>query len=484
MKISELQATLERMSNKHRQRELMSAQRPVVAHRLGETWTLWSNPQLQRWGRWLTIGATGALFLERAATLEVGYTLTVSYVLIVVASVLSAPAILRGWRILPRWSVFCAAALLATYVLALALGHQTDLAGLSRASSSRGLIYLSDLVLGLCILGLISGLWENRSLRPLVIAAAAGGSLAAVYAIYQWFAVRYGLPLKNINNAADSNGVTFGATQGTGLFGGQRVKGTFLEPHFLAGYLACMIPMGIMTTRWVFGRWRQIAWGGVVMMLIALLLTISAPGWAELALATATASLLYVASRGWVLPAATAAMITMAIWLAVVPALASPQLIAPLVGRSGGELTVTTAFRTQTWRTVFRVWAHNPVLGAGPGQSSVLLTAANALPGRLTNGALVSAQGVWAAALLDGGVIALGLWLTLLGGAIIIGAQALWRYPAGLRWATFAAGGAAVVDTLTTGDRLSPLDWIVVALMLAAATAPSDAPSRDSSERH
>jgi len=176
-------------------------------------------------------------------------------------------------------------------------------------------------------------------------------------------------------------------------------------------------------------------------------------------------------------------MITMAIWLSAIPALASPQLIGPLVGRSGGELTFTAAFRTETWRTVLRLWAHSPVLGAGPGQSSVLLTAAHAAPGALPTGALVSAQGVWAAALLDGGLIALGLWLILLGGGIIIGVRALWRYPTGLRWATVAAGGAAVIDVMNTGDRLFPLDWLILALMLAAA-APSYASARDRSDSH
>ena len=453
-----------------------------VEHRMREAWALWDAPQLRRWSRWLILAAAGALFLERAGTIEVGYTLTISYVLIVFASITNAPAVLRGWRILPSWTTCAAAALFAAYLVALLLGHQAELAGLSRASDSRGLIYLSDLALGLCVLGLIAGSWENRSIRPLVMALAIGGFLAAAYAIYQWLALRFGLPFGHINNAANSDGVSFGGSQGAGLFGGERVNGTFLEPHFLAAYLAAMIPLGFLTTRWVAGRLRRLAWGGVVMMLIALLLTISAPGWAELALAISAASLLYVASRGWVLPAATVAMITLAIWLSVIPALASPQLISPLVGRSGGELTLTTAFRTETWQAVLRLWAHNPVLGAGPGQSSVLLAASHAVPGSLPN-VLISAQGVWAAALLDGGVIAMGLWLMLLGGGIIIGVRALWRYPTGLRWATVAAGGAAVIDVMITGDRLFPLDWLVLALMLAAA-APSYATTRNRSDSH
>jgi hypothetical protein len=95
----------------------------------------------------------------------------------------------------------------------------------------------------------------------------------------------------------------------------------------------------------------------------------------------------------------------------------------------------------------------------------------------LPGGALISAQGVWAAALLDGGVIALALWLMLLGGAIAIGLRALWRYPTGLLWATVAAGGATIIDALTSGDRLLPREWLVLALMFAAAasyTAPHD----------
>ena len=453
-----------------------------VERRIGEAWALWDAPQLRRWSRWLILAAAAALFLERAGTIEVGYTLTISYVLIVLASMINAPTVLRGWRILPSWISCVAAALLAVYIVALLLGHQTEVAGLSRASGSR-VIYLSDLALGLCVVGLVAGLWENRSIRPLVIALAVGGFLAGAYATYQWLALRLGLPLGNINNAANSDGTTFGASQGPGLFGGERVNGTFLEPHFLAAYLATMIPLGLVTTRWLVGWWRRIAWGGVVMMLVALLLTISAPGWAELVLAISAASLLYVASRGWVLPSATVAMITLAIWLSVIPALASPQLVSPLVGRSGGELTLTTAFRTETWRVALRLWAHNPVLGAGPGQSSVLLATAHAVPGGLANGALISSQGIWAAALLDGGVIAMGLWLMLLGGGIIIGGRALWRYPTGLRWATVAAGGAAVIDVMITGDRLFPSQWLVLALMLATA-ALSYAPTCDRSDSH
>jgi hypothetical protein len=453
-----------------------------VARRTKEIWALWDAPRLRRWSRWLILTAAAALFLERAGTIEVGYTLTISYVLIVLASVINAPAVLRGWRILPPWLSYTAAALLTVYIVALLFGHQTEVAGLSRASGSRGPIYLSDLALGLCVVGLVAGSWENRTIRPLVIALAVGGFLAGAYASYQWLALRLGLPLGNINNAANSDGTTFGASQGPGLFGGERVNGTFLEPHFLAAYLATMIPLGLVTTRWLVGWWRRFAWGGVVMMLVALLLTISAPGWGELALAISAASLLYVASRGWVLPSAAVATITMAIWLSVIPALASPQLVSPIVGRSGGELALTTAFRTETWRAALRLWAHNPVLGAGPGQSSVLLATAHAVPGGLANGALISSQGIWAAALLDGGVIAVGLWLILLGGGIIIGGLALWRYPTDLRWATVAASGAAVIDVMITGDRLFPSQWLVLALMLAAAA--SYAPTRDSGDSH
>src|ERR1700723_1231137 len=98
-----------------------------------EAWALWDAPQLRRYSRWLILAAAGALFLERAGKIEVGYTLTISYVLIVLASITKAPAVLRGWRILPSWTTFAAAALWAAYLVALLLGHQAELAGLSRA---------------------------------------------------------------------------------------------------------------------------------------------------------------------------------------------------------------------------------------------------------------------------------------------------------------------------------------------------------------
>ena len=71
-----------------------------------------------------------------------------------------------------------------------------------------------------------------------MIALIAGGVIVALYGIWTWFALRYGLPFSDVNNAVNSDGFTYGhRPQGPGLFGWERIRGTFTEPIGFGGFL-------------------------------------------------------------------------------------------------------------------------------------------------------------------------------------------------------------------------------------------------------
>lgn len=432
-------------------------------------WASWGGERARRWSTRAVVAAAALLVLDSTATIDIGFTVNPSYLLAALACAVGAPLIRRGYLALApvlRWS---AAALLATYALSLLLGDPLELAGYTRASGARGIAYLADLTLGLSIVGLIAGLFENRRLEPLLLAFAVGASIAGAYGVYQWFALRYGLPLGNINTTLDSNGLE-GSSQGAGLLGGERVRGTFLEPHFFAAYLGSMLPLTVFSALRADGRSAKGLWAGVVAIVVALGLTISGPGWAIVALVVPVVALLYVIGSGWAAPAALVATITLTVWVSVVPVLTSPQVLAPILGRPSADLSYSTAYRTGTWETAVDLWTHRPVLGAGPGQAAPRLTRSG-VPGLGTvNGTvLLSAQGIWAAALLDGGVVGLCLWATLFAALLFLAGRVLARAPTLVAAAVLASGAIVVAQVLVSADRLFPRQWLVLGVLAAAA---------------
>jgi hypothetical protein len=431
-------------------------------------WQAWSRPGVARAARALTLAACGTLFLASAATVHIVYTIRVPYALFAVACVVGLPWVVEGWRSAPAWVRATGFALLAVYIAATIGGtHQTF--GTERGGSNRDIVYLVDLVLGLATLGLIVGLWRQRAKEPLVGALAAGAGLAALYSTYQWPAQHFGWPLSDINNTLDSSGVTTGAYQGLGLLGWERVRGTFLEPHFLAAFLGALLPISVLVAWMTRERIRTLAKLGAVAIMVAMVLTASVPGWGALSMGAVVAAALYAAGRGWVGVAALLATAAVAVVVGAPVIASSPQALSAVTGRKEAQLVISSNFRNDAWAGAERAWASRPALGRGPGQSSVQL-ALQAEAGTRGQRVLQSAQGLWAASLVDAGVLGFGAWALFLGGLLVLGGRELYRRPSPVLLAAFAAAASVVVSSELAGDRLDTPAWALLGLLLAAAT--------------
>lgn len=410
-----------------------------------------------------------ALFLQSAGTVQFVYTVRLSFVLLALATAIGLPLAWGGWVSLPKPIRWSAVAVVAVYVTAGLTSTGTTLA-LARAGPQREFMYLADLAVGLGSFGLLVAICrrprhERQVLRALVLA----GALAGLYGSYQWLAQKFGWPLSDVLSVGDSNGLTTGASQGTGLFGFERVRGTFLEPHFLGAFLASSLPLA--AALWFAERDRRVRrWvvASIGAMSAALLFTASAPAWATLALCVLAGVVTTFVLYGRRLPAATAAALFVAALIATVVTLQYPGVLAGLTGRSGADLALTSSFRTDAWDASVDVWAQRPVLGYGPGQSAVQLTAqaavADAAPG------LVSPQGLWAAVLIDIGILGLGCWVLLIGGVLLYSVAGLLRDPRIVGVAIFVAAFAAIVSGLLAGDRFELRAWLLVALLVSVST--------------
>ena len=249
----------------------------------------WTATSTVNWARRALLAAAALVVLDSAATLQFGYTLTLSYVLCIGACILGAPELVRRWRTLPAPVLGVAVALFVVYVAAAIAAHPATLATSQRAGTQREYVYLLDLALGLfTTMMLVATLWDRTSAAPLARALAIAGAVAGAYGV--GLALRYGLPFADVNNTLDSNGIASGASQGVGLFGGARIRGTFLEPHFLGAFLAAVLPLQAWSTIRSTGRWRNLSAVGLALSAVALLLADSAAAWATLALAISTPS--------------------------------------------------------------------------------------------------------------------------------------------------------------------------------------------------
>jgi hypothetical protein len=426
----------------------------------------WRTPTVARCARALVLAGAAALFLQSAATADVVFTVRISYVLLMGALVLGAPWAWSGWRALPWWLAVAAAALLLVYLLATLFGDEAALAA-GRSGRSRSLVYLGDLALGLGVLGLVRGLWEDdEGRRPLIAALALGGIAAGAYALYQWPAQHFGLPLHDVVTTGDSNGVTSGGSQGNGVLGWERVRGTFLEPHFLGTFLASMLPLVVAWGLAGSRRTLQLATAGAAVMLVALLLTASVPSWFCFGLAALIAAALAATARGHVRAAVACACVAAVACVMAPLTLARPEAAAALTHRSADSMAVTTRFRTEAWSQAVDVWATRPVLGFGAGQSSVRLALATDGTGAA---ALPSAQGLWAASLVDVGVLGFAAWSVVILGILALVTRAAWRRPSAEALLIFASVLASCLSTAVAGDRMELRVWVVLALGLALA---------------
>jgi O-antigen ligase len=444
---------------------------------MAHVWTLWSSPRAARASRALFLVSAATLFLQSAATVDVAFTIRISYVVGLLALMVGLPFALRGWLELPAWLGVLAAGLLVSYLIPTLLSDQLTLAASTRSGELRSIVYLADIVFGLGLIGLVRGLWsEGGDLRDVVLVLVLSGALAAAYALYQWPAQHFGWPLSEVLTTRDSTGTTTAGNQGNGILGWERVRGTFLEPHFLGAFLSGTLPL-LAALLPGAGRRSRPALGVVALALLAALaLTSSVPSWAVLGGGMLFATILAAITFGRPLLAGFATAFAVLALLQSPILIASPDALAKLTGRDAGEIVHTTDFRTTTWERMLDIWSVKPVEGYGAGQSAVRLTlnveGADAP-------ALSSAQSVWAATLVDAGVVGLGMLIGLLGGIIILGVRAVLRRRSWeLLWLTCGVM-TALLSAAIAMDRLDQRVWIALGV-LAAAAFPSARTSRSS----
>lgn len=434
-------------------------------------WRIWSSPRVNRVAGGLSAIAVALLFLEGAATVEFVYTVRPSYVLFAAAVAIGVPLVFDGWRRLPsivRWS---AAMLLLAYVVAALAGDTVALRGQPRAAHTRDLVYVSDLVLGLGVVGLIAGMAKDRRGFQLLLGALlVGATAAALYGIYQWPARHFNWPLSDLNNALNTSGTSRGSiSSGTGLLGWARIRGTFREPHLLATFLAIALPLAVGV---VPGRRRLLTIVAAFLVLVlgaALVLTLSVSAWAVLWLAATLSLCVLAIGRGWRACAGLAAVAATLVAILASVLIAQPQYATSVTGRDAVSLQISTRSRTEAWQKAIGVWSSRPALGHGPGQSAVRLAGDPLRLRENQSGAAIlgSAHGVPLAALVDAGVFGFGFWLLLFGSVIFIGARAVLREPTWLLSGVFAAALVAILAALVAGDRLELFAWVILALLLA-----------------
>lgn len=434
----------------------------------------------------LVIAAGALLFLSSAGTIEIVYTIRPSYGLLMLASLAGAPYVWLGWARAPATVRGLALGLVASYILALLLAEEQVLVAQARGGAYRDLVYLADLGLGLAAVGLVLGLWPSlRQLRPLLIAMAAGAAVAALYGIYQWPAQQFDWPFDNVNNTLDSDGVSTGLAQGRGVLGWERVRGTFLEPHFLGSYLSALLPIAVAT---LAGRGRKrralMAVAGLV-VLGALVLASSLPSWLSLAVGVAIGVTLYATAKGLPVVAGSVGGTLVATVIVIPLVLASPGVLAPATGRAESEIATSIDFRAQAWDRALDTWAYRPIVGYGPGQSAVKLAGERDESTQAPAGdprVLGSAQGLWSASLIDAGVLGFGMWTLFLGAALAAGGRALLKSPEGLRLGLLVGTTVGLISSEIAGDRLDTRIWLLLGALLAAAC--SDGSESNPGQRH
>lgn len=445
----------------------------------------WDDPRLRRLSARLVLCSLLLLPLSAAATIDVGFTLTLSYLLAVCAVAVGLPSVVSGVLRLPRPLVFAGAALLLVYILGVIFGSDLGLASQPGRSRFRDVVYLVDLALGLALVVLLVDLVARTlSLRRTISWLCAGSAAVALYAIYQWLAQHYGWPGGDLNNTVNSDGVTTGRrSQGPGLFGWERVRGTFKEPLLLASHLAISLPLVIGLIASARGRFSRVGWGcAVVAIAVALALTVSVLAVAAAVVATLAVASVWAVRVGAPRSAAVLGAVGVLVLVTGPVLFVNPSGLSTVTGRSAEALNMTSANRVDAWRRATTLWSQRPVAGYGPGQSSVRLAYRPDLgPGAQPTVALGSAQGLWAAALIDTGLIGLIAWLCLFGAAGAFALSALLTRGSPLLLACAVAGTTALVVSQMSGDRLDLRAWVALGLLVATSSLLRE---RDPGEGH
>ena len=425
----------------------------------------------------MLVGSAATSFLAAAATVEAVYTIRVGQSLAAAAVLVGLPFVVLGWLKAPRIVQASAVMVVSAYLLSAGIAGQ-EVIGSDRAGARRELVYLADLVLGLAVCGLTLELFRApRYLRRLALALAVSALLAAAYASYQWFAQSYGWPFADVNNTLDSNGVTVDGEQGAGLFGWERARGTFIEPHYLAGFLASTLALlAAIAVGDRQRRWRWIAVLAITFSACALAGAASAPAFGLIAVGLPAAVAIVAVRHGR--PAVAALAAPVAVAALFIGALAPDRVIEAATGRTSAEVTLTTGFRTATWDRGLDLWSRDPLIGTGPGQASVRLSL-DRLDTPLDTaapGVLRSAHGWWLASLLDAGLLGFLALGVLVMSALLVGVRNAWSSGSLLSAGVVATAVLAVAAASYSGDRLDVRVWLLLGLALAT---PRAAPSHE-----
>jgi O-antigen ligase len=437
---------------------------------------VWTSDAVARASHGLLAAALALLFLSAAATVEVGFTLQMSYLLAVVAVAAGLPFVFSGWRVLPNALRVGAGALVLIYALLALLGSDLGIPSQPGRSELRQVVYLLDLVVGLSLIGLAVGLTRRLGrLRVLLWALIAGGVAGAAFGVYQWFALRFGLPFSDINTAVNSDGFSRGHRhQGYGLLGWERIRGASKEPLFLASHLAMVLPVALCAGLRPGGRRVRLA--GLAASLViasALVLTVSAMTWGITAACVVASLVVWAVATGRIRTAAVAAAASVVVIILAPLIFTNPAIFAGATGRSSADLEMTSENRTRAWEQAAEVWSRKPIFGHGVGQSAVRLSYrpdGNAIePGLTAPKVFGSAQGLWAAALIDVGIVGLTAWIALLGTLLSVSLRAAIVRRDVLSAAMFCSGLTAVALTQLSGDRVDLRVWLILAVALALA---------------
>jgi hypothetical protein len=422
----------------------------------------------------LVLTSAVALFLHDAGTIGVSYTLRLSYALMALACVLGARFVIRGWQSAPVGIKLTASFLGLVYLTSGLLGINPVLPGQARGSSLRWVVYLLDLGLGFASFGLLLEVFhDKRRIRQLTLALALGGVVAALYGIYQWVAQHYGLPLSNLNNAPNSDGFSTGARfQGIGLLGWERVRGTFVEPFSFGIYLAAILPLVTQLPNSQIGRRRWYSWAAVLITFGALTLTDSSLAWACLFAAVTVVGTGACIKTGRPVLAGVAGGGAVLLVVACTLLISEPGLLSPVTARSDSQLHLTVSARTTAWSQATNAWSMHPVLGYGPGASSVKLAyrpSAQAVGLASAPVVLGSAQGIWAASLVDAGVFGVLAWIIMFAAVFYYTGSVAMKARSPLLWAAIVAALVSVLASQVGGDRLDLRIWVLMAFALVAS---------------
>jgi len=135
-------------------------------------------------------------------------------------------------------------------------------------------------------------------------------------------------------------------------------------------------------------------------------------------------------------------------------------------------LHITVSARTGAWSQATDVWSMRPVLGYGPGASSVELAyRPDAQAAGLTSAPVVlgSPQGIWSASLIDTGVLGLLAWITMFAAVFYSTTATAMRVASPLLWAALLAALVAVLTSQVGGDRLDLHVWLLIAFALVVS---------------